>query len=201
MRCASQRPTTIASSASISRATMGFGTTRAQAVAVCSCRLRDRDRADTDVVGAMRPLLNRADPRWRLDLTLRQTVCIARPLKFPPEAPLGTPSRLPWRHHGSVTNVTRFPTRDCDDMGFVAVEALQRFINRADPSLETGQLRFPPEAPLEHLRDRNDVSMGSLMSTVMVMCGETSEDTHSALTSGVETRSEAEGKIKGRPLS
>jgi hypothetical protein len=57
-----------------------------------------------------------------------------------------------------------------------------------------------PEAALEHLRDRNAVSMGSLTSTAMVTCGGTSEDAHSALTSGVDTRSEAEGKINGRPL-
>jgi hypothetical protein len=93
-----------------------------------------------------------------------------------------------------------FPTRDRDRTGFVAVEALQRFTNRADPRLETGRLWFPPEAALEHLRDRNAVSTGSVTSTAMVPCGGTSEDTHSALTSGVQTRSEAEGKIKGEPL-
>jgi len=41
-----------------------------------------------------------------------------------------------------------FPTRDRDRTGFVAVEALQRLINRADPSLEMDQLWFPPEASL-----------------------------------------------------
>ncbi len=139
-------------------------------------------------------------PRSRLDVALRQTICIAGPLKSPPEAHAVTPSRSPRCHYASVTSVTRFPTRDHHRMGLVAVEGLQQFIHRADPWLETGRLWFPPEAPLEHFRDRNTVSMGSLTSTAMVTCGGTSEDIHSALTSGVETRSEAEGKIKGRPL-
>ncbi len=83
-------------------------------------------------------------PRSRLDLALRQTIYIAGPLKSPPEAHRVTPSRSPRRHYASLTSVTRFPTRDHHRMGLVAVEGLQQFIHRADPSLETGRLWFPP---------------------------------------------------------
>jgi len=70
----------------------------------------------------------------RRDLALRQTICIAGRLKSPPEAHAVTPTRSPRCHHGSVTSVKRFPTRDHHRIGLVAVEGLQQFIHRADPS-------------------------------------------------------------------
>jgi hypothetical protein len=108
---------------------------------------RDRDRADTDVVGALPRLLNHAAPSCATGPLSASNHLHRGTSQVASRGAFGDTFRSQRCHRGSVTGVIRFPTRDRDRTGFVAVRARHRLVNRAGPSLDTGRLGSASEAP------------------------------------------------------
>jgi hypothetical protein len=129
-------------------------------VAVSACRLwlddRDTSGFPLGITTVQIPMLGKVCDRpstapirrSRRGPRPRQTICIAGPLKSPPTAPPGTPSRSPRCHPGSVISAPRSRTRDRNGTALVAVEGLQQFTSCMIPRSRRDVPGSALEAPL-----------------------------------------------------